>query len=371
MELYIDDTTLRDGEQTPGVSFSDKEKLEIAKRLDEIGVAEIEAGIPVMGKPESRIFSKIVDLGLNARIIAWNRALISDVEASINAGATSIEISLSLSDIQIATKLKKTRGWVLDQLKKVADFCISKDLYLSVGGEDASRADMDFILEYARTIKEHGGARFRYCDTVGVLDPFMTYETVKTIIDETGIDVEIHSHNDFGMATANSLAAVRAGAKFVNTTVIGLGERAGNAPLEEVIMASRHVYKSDNNFKTEHLKSLSEYVSNASNRKIEPYRPIIGDFMFTHESGIHADGVIKNPSNYEPFDPSELGMKRNLVAGKHSGTGIFKHFLSESGVEIDDEKLKCILGEAKKISAKKKRFLNREEVLELYKKTAG
>lgn len=262
--FIIDDTTLRDGEQTPGVSFTPAEKLEIARRLDEIGVQEIEAGIPVMGREESRVFSSIIDLGLNARIIAWNRAVVSDVQASVNAGADSVEISLPLSDIQIKTKLNKDRAWIKDQIRRVMDFCAAKGLYVSVGGEDASRADTDFVIEYAKLVKEYGGARLRYCDTVGILDPFSTYETVRRIITEADIDVEIHAHNDFGLATANSLAAIRAGAAHVNTTVIGLGERAGNAPLEEIVMASRHVYGVEDGFDHSRIKSLSEYVSAAS-----------------------------------------------------------------------------------------------------------
>ncbi|HAL85929.1 MAG TPA: homocitrate synthase [Deferribacteraceae bacterium] len=371
MKNYIiDDTTLRDGEQTPGVSFSLAEKLEIARGLDKIGVQEIEAGIPVMGEEESRVFSKIVDLGLSARIIAWNRALISDVQASINAGADSVEISLPLSDIQIKTKLNKDRTWVKDQIKRVMDFCASKNLYVSVGGEDASRADISFVTEYAKIVKEHGGARFRYCDTVGILDPFSTYETVKRIIDETGIDVEIHAHNDFGLATANSLAAIRAGATHVNTTVIGLGERAGNAPLEEIVMASRHVYRLEDGFDHSCIKSLSEYVSKASGRAIEPYRPVIGELMFTHESGIHTDGILKNPNNYEAFDPAELGMERKLVVGKHSGRGILEYILQAHGLEYTPDTVKNLLEAAKKISGSKKRYLNNNEVIELYKSIA-
>jgi homocitrate synthase NifV len=367
----IDDTTLRDGEQTPGVSFSLEEKLTIVKMLDSIGVQEIEAGIPVMGDEESRVFSKIVDIGLNARIIAWNRALISDVEASINAGADSVEISLPLSDIQLNSKLNKSRQWVLNQISRVIDFCVDKGLYVSVGGEDASRADIEFVIEYAKTIKAHGGARLRYCDTVGILDPFSTYETVKKIREEAEIDIEIHSHNDFGLATANSLAAIRAGATHVNTTVIGLGERAGNAPLEEIVMASRHVYHLEDGFHHDRIKELSEYVAKASGRAIEPYRPVIGELMFTHESGIHTDGILKNPSNYEAFDPAELGMQRRLVVGKHSGRGILEYILESHGLTYTPETVKTLLEAAKSISGKKKRYLDNNEVIELYRSMAG
>jgi len=364
--VIIDDTTLRDGEQTPGVSFTLNERIEIAKRLDKIGVQEIEAGIPVMGKTESKMFEKIVGLDLNARIIAWNRALIGDVKASIDAGAKSIEISLPISDIQIKGKINKTRDWIINQLKSVLDYAYSKGLYVSVGGEDASRADIEFLIEYVKTIKNHGGKRFRFCDTVGVLDPFKTYEIVRKIKESADIDIEVHTHNDFGMATANALAAIKAGATHVNTTVIGLGERAGNAPLEEVIMASRHVYDHKNDFDTKKLRALAEFVAKASGRKIEPQRPVIGDFMFTHESGIHTDGVMKSPKNYEPFDPSELGMKRNLVFGNQSGSSVLKYILEKEGIFLENWQLSGLLREAKNLARRNKSILKKREIIGLY-----
>jgi len=369
--MIIDDTTLRDGEQTPGVSFTLKERLTIAKRLDDIGVQEIEAGIPVMGAEESRMFESILELGLNARIIAWNRALIKDVQASIAAGAKAVEISLPLSDIQINTKLGKTRSWVLDQIKSVLDYCSNFDLYISVGGEDSSRADFDFLAEYIRTIKAHGAHRFRFCDTVGVLDPFKTYEYIKTIRLLTDMDIEIHTHNDFGMATANALAAVKAGATHVNTTVTGLGERAGNAPLEEIVMAARHIYSTNDSFNTYDMFDLSKYVAKAAGRQIDPQKPIIGEYMFTHESGIHTDGVLKNPSNYEAFDPAELNIKRNLVFGNQSGLAVLKHILEQEGLILEDFQLAGLLQEAKKLSRANKAVLKKSEVLGLYSTLTG
>lgn len=364
--LIIDDTTLRDGEQTPGVSFTRKEKLDIAKRLDAIGVQEIEAGIPVMGKYEKDTFTAICNLNLNARIIAWNRALISDVKESIEAGATSIEISLPVSDIQIQSKLKKSRNWILEQLKCVLDFCKNKNIYVSVGGEDASRAEIDFLLEYVNTIKQYGGNRFRYCDTIGILDPFKTFEIISTLNRTIDLDIEIHTHNDFGMATANALAAIKAGATHVNTTVIGLGERAGNAPLEEIIMASRHVHKMEDQFDAKQIRSLSKIVSKASGRTLEPHRPVIGNLMFTHESGIHVDGVLKNPKNYEPFDPAELGMKRKLLVGNQSGLNGLKYEMEKIGVKLKGMQLALMLHEAKKESSRLKKSLSHSDLIRLY-----
>jgi homocitrate synthase NifV len=369
-KMIIDDTTLRDGEQTPGVAFTRKEKLTIAKHLDAIGVQEIEAGIPVMGRSESKVFEDIMSLGLDARIIAWNRALIGDVQASVAAGANAIEISLPMSDVQIKTKLNKDRAWILDQVKSVLDYCSKHDLYVSVGGEDASRADFQFLAEYVSVIEEFGADRFRFCDTVGILDPFSTFELTKKIREITDIDIEVHTHNDFGMATANAMAAVKAGATHVNTTVMGLGERAGNAPLEEIIMASRHVYDMDDRFDTKNMRSLSEYVAKAAGRTLDPQRPVIGEFMFTHESGIHTDGVLKNPKNYEPFDPSELNMKRNLVFGNQSGASVLKYILAQEGIELEDYQLAGLLQEAKKLARKNKSILKKSEVMGLFIKLA-
>lgn len=364
--VIIDDTTLRDGAQTPGVAFSLADKLEIARRLDAIGVEEIEAGIPVMGDDEQEAFRALTDLGLKARLLAWNRAVISDIRASLDAGATSVEISLPLSEIQISSKLGKTPPWVIDQLRRVLDFCATKNLYVSVGGEDASRAPLDFVIAYAKAAKEHGAARFRYCDTVGILDPFSTYDAVKSLIAESGLAVEIHTHNDFGLAGANALAAVKAGATHINTTVIGLGERAGNAPLEEIIMALRYVYQQPVTYNTADLRSLAQYVAAASGRTIEPHRPVIGELMFTHESGIHADGVLKNPANYEPFPPEVLGMQRHIVVGSHSGTQGVIHRLHQRGVVADRHSVNGIMPQIRRLANERKRALSDDELCEIY-----
>jgi homocitrate synthase NifV len=238
--IVIDDTTLRDGEQTAGVVFSLDEKIRIARTLDEIGVGEIECGIPAMGVAERTSVKALVDLGLNARLITWNRAVISDIQASIDSGVKAVDISLSVSDIHIERKLRKDRAWVKDQLKQALDFAKRHDLYVSIGGEDSSRANLDFLVELMTIARDLGADRFRFCDTLGILDPFSTYDKVHYLAERVALDLEVHTHNDLGMATANAIAGIRAGAKFVNTTVNGLGERAGNAALEEVVMALKH-----------------------------------------------------------------------------------------------------------------------------------
>src|SRR6266568_2975388 len=263
--IIIDDTTLRDGEQTAGMVFSKKEKLTIARMLDSIGVQELECGIPAMGEEERDSIRALVELGLNARLITWNRAVIPDIQASIDCGVTAVDISLSVSDQMIAHKLRKSREWVKEQLKTALGFAKEHGLYVSVGGEDASRADLAFLTELMEITRELGGDRFRFCDTLGILDPFTMYAKIRTLRDTVpDLDIEVHTHNDLGMATANAIAGVRAGARFVNTTVNGLGERAGNAALEEVVMGLKYACGIDLGIDTHRFREVSRLVAKAS-----------------------------------------------------------------------------------------------------------
>ena len=231
--VQIVDTTLRDGEQTAGVVFANDEKVRIAKLLDAIGVHQIEAGIPVMGGDEQEAIISIVKAGLKASIMAWNRAVIKDVEASLACGVDAVAVSISTSDIHIKHKLQTSRDWVLANMTKATAFAKKHGVYVSVNAEDASRSDMDFLIKFGQEARDAGADRLRYCDTVGIMDPFTICEHVRTLREATGLEIEMHTHNDFGMATANALAGVRGGATFVGVTINGLGERAGNAALEK------------------------------------------------------------------------------------------------------------------------------------------
>ncbi len=365
--LVIVDTTLRDGEQTAGVVFSNQEKLIISRLLDEIGVHQIEAGVPVMGGDEAQAISDIVKLGLKASIMGWNRASISDIEASLACGVDAVAISISTSDIHIEHKLMTTREVVLEQMIKATTFAKSKGLYVSVNAEDASRSDMDFLVQFAKEAKKAGADRFRYCDTVGILDPFTTYENIRTLIKKADIDVEMHTHDDFGMATANALAGVKAGATYVGVTVNGLGERAGNAALEEVVMALKYLLDKDLSFPTERFVEISEYVARASGRILPAWKSIVGSNMFAHESGIHADGALKNPTTYEAFSPEDVGSERQIVIGKHSGTASIKaKFSHEYGIEITEEEANEILTRVRAFAVNMKRTLFDKELMYLY-----
>ncbi|ASW42038.1 homocitrate synthase [Clostridium isatidis] len=366
-EIYIVDTTLRDGEQTAGVVFANEEKIAIASMLSDLGVDQLEVGIPTMGGDEKEAIKQIVKRVKNSSIMAWNRAVIKDVEESIDCGVDAVAISISVSDIHIKNKLKKSREWVLENMVKTVEFAKKNGLYVSVNGEDASRADRDFLVEFIKTAREAGADRFRYCDTVGIMEPFKIYEDIKYLYDKTNFDIEMHTHNDFGMATANAIAGIRAGANHVGVTVNGLGERAGNAALEEVIMALMIVCKYEGNIKTKMFREISEYVSQASGRFLPSWKAIVGDNMFKHESGIHADGAIKNPKNYEAFDPSIVGLERQIVIGKHSGKAAIINKFKEYDIELTSEDADKILEMVRATSVRLKRSLFDKELALIYK----
>lgn len=365
-KVYIVDTTLRDGEQTAGVVFSNPEKIRIARYLDEMGVDQIEAGIPVMGGDEKKAIRDIVELGLRASIMAWNRAVIDDIKESLDCGVDAVAISISTSDIHIEHKLQTTREDVLNRMADAVKFAKDKGLYVSVNAEDASRSDMEFLIEFALLAKHCGADRLRFCDTVGILDPLAAFRKIRTIIDAVGIDVEMHTHNDFGLATANALSGVYAGAKYVGVTVNGLGERAGNASLQEVVMGLKYLMGIDLKFKTEMFREVAEYVAKASGRPLPAALPIVGDNIFAHESGIHGDGVLKNPLTYEVFSPDEVGLERQIVIGKHSGTNALKAKFREYGIELGDDMAQEFLAVVRSTAVDLKRSLFDKELVALY-----
>lgn len=360
------DTTLRDGEQAAGIVFANIEKLRIAKLLDELGVQQIECGIPAMGGDEKKAIRKIAQMGLNASILGWNRASLEDLEHSLDCDVDSVAISMSASDIHIEHKLRKSREWVLDRIQEAVEFASDHGLYISCNGEDASRADPEFMVEFAKTAADAGAHRIRYCDTIGIDEPFSAFQNVKRIVDNVDVDVEMHTHNDFGMATANAVAGIKAGAKFVSTTVMGIGERTGNTPLEEIVMACKHLLKIHTGVETERLKEVAEFVAKASARDIPPWKPIVGENCFAHEAGIHTDGVIKYLSNYEPYAPEEVGQTRKIIIGKHSGKSTIVSALAEKGIKVDENTASILLARVRSASVSLKRSLSSNELFYLY-----
>lgn len=364
--VKLDDTTLRDGEQTAGVVFTNAEKVAIAKMLDEIGIDQIEAGIPVMGGDEREVIEQIASMGLRASVLGWNRAAISDIQTSIDCGVDAVAISLATSDIHIETKLQKDRAWVLNSIREAVAFAKSHDVYVSVNAEDASRTSLEFLCEYAAAAKAEGADRLRFCDTIGIMDPLRTYKVVRELIEATGLEVEMHTHNDFGMAVANAIAGIHAGATWVNVTVGGLGERAGNAALEEVVMALKYVEAMDLKFDTKRFTEVVDYVMNAAGRTVPVWKPVVGSNMFAHESGIHADGVIKNPKTYEIFSPDEVGGERQIVVGKHSGSRTLEMKFHEYGIPMTREEAAALLPLVRAKTVELKRPMFDKELVELF-----
>ncbi|MFQ6131481.1 MAG: homocitrate synthase [Armatimonadota bacterium] len=369
--VRVVDTTLRDGEQTAGIVFSNEEKIEIAKLLAKAGVYQIEAGVPAMGGDEMEAIQAIVDLQLGASIMTWNRVTISDIDASIACGVDAVCICVPTSHIHIKHKLRKSQRWVLENIKRAVNYAKTHGLYVSANAEDASRTPLEFLIEFCMAARDAGADRFRYCDTVGLQGPFKLLEDIRTIKQAVGLPIEIHTHNDLGMAVANTLAGVRGGATFVGVTVNGLGERAGNAALEEVVMALKMVDDIEVPFDYAMVRQLSDSVAQASGREIWPSKPIVGRNIFSHEAGTHSDGVLKFPRTYEPFHPSEVGGVRRITIGKHSGGHSLRAKFAQFGVALSEEESEALLPRVRRMAIEVKRELFDKELMQIYQAYQG
>ena len=374
------DTTLRDGEQAVGVIFTRWEKEQIATLLAEIGVPAIEAGFPALGPEEKDCVKAVVEANLEVKgdgspleVSAFARASKEDVRAAAECGVHNVIISISVSDVHIERKFRRSREWVLERAEEAASEAKKHGLIFTLSAEDASRTALPFLIEYYRLAERLGARMVRYCDSLGIEDPLTTYRRIKFICREISLPVEMHMHNDFGMATANVLAGIRAGASSVAASIGGLGERTGNSPLEEIVMALKYLYGVDLGIDTSRFREVAEYVAGASQRAIPIWKAIIGTNVFAHESGIHADGILKNPSNYEAFSPEEVGLQRQIIIGKHSGSkSLIYKFGVEFGIELDTETASKLLERVRSTAVELKRPLFNKELMLLYKElTSG
>ncbi|MEA2032013.1 MAG: 2-isopropylmalate synthase [Euryarchaeota archaeon] len=355
--IEIFDTTLRDGEQTPGISFTAEQKRTIARQLDALGVDIIEAGTPITSKEEKEVVQLICDEGLSAKICGLARILTQDIDACVDCGVDLIHIFVPSSEIQREHTTKMSEEQVKEQAYKMTRYVKERGFMCMFSAMDATRTRLEFLIDLYKTAEEGGADILNVPDTVGISEPFAMYELVGEIYRAVKVPISIHCHNDFGLAVANSLAAVKAGASEVQVSVNGIGERAGNADLVETVMSLNAIYGLKTNIKTERLFEMAKLIERITGIPIPVTKPVVGENAFSHESGIHTHGVMVRSDTFEPgiMTPEMVGHRRRIVLGKHTGKHSVEKKLSEIGMSPSKEELEEILERIKELGASGKR----------------
>ncbi|TDA31821.1 MAG: 2-isopropylmalate synthase [Hadesarchaea archaeon] len=358
--VRIFDTTLRDGEQTPGVSLTPDQKMRIARQLNRLGVDCIEAGFPVVSEGEYQAVKKIAQAGLDSEICALARCSKEDVDLAVECGVESVHLFIATSDIHLKYKLRMTRNEVLKRAVKYVKYAKRKGVMVEFSAEDATRTELSFLKEVYKQVVKAGADRINVPDTVGVITPRAMYQLISSLKQEISVPISVHCHDDFGLAVSNSLAAVEAGAEQVHVTVNGLGERAGNASLEEVVTSLHYFYGFKTGIKLRKLYQTSELVERLKGIPVPPNKAIVGDNAFSHESGIHTHGVLRFPGTYEPLSPELVGQKRRFILGKHVGMAFIRNELKKLGIKASEKQIREIFSQVKALGDKGKMVTDAE-----------
>ena len=353
-KIRVLDTTLRDGEQTPGVSLTPEMKVGIAKALDDLGVDVLEAGSAIASEGEKESIKLIAREGLKAEVLSFARILQKDIDAALECDVDGIFLVAPTSDLHIKYKLNSTEKEVLKSVEECVTYCRKHGLVVDLCAEDGSRTDVKFLLKVRDLAAELKADRFTFADTVGVLTPEKMRDVMSRLAKGSKIPLGVHCHDDFGMATANTLAGVSAGASVVDVTVNGLGERAGNASLEEVVVGLKLLYGCAVGVDAKKILPVSDYVEKTCGIPVPPNKAVIGENAFTHEAGIHVDGILKKPETYEPINPEFLGTRRKFVLGKHVGLKAVKKVLEDEGFKMDDDQANEVYKQVKYLGDKGK-----------------
>ena len=373
MKIRIFDTTLRDGEQTPGVSLSPEKKLNIAKKLDALGIDAIETGFPVISDGERSAVKMIASENLQSELCGLARTNKRDIDAAVDCGLNYIHTFIATSDIHLEYKLKMTREQALEKAIDAVEYGKSRGLQVEFSAEDATRTDREFLKKVFGEVAKAGADRIDIPDTVGYSTPQYIAEITKDAIDATKLPISVHCHNDFGLAVANAISGIQAGAECAHVTINGIGERAGNASLEELVMALNSLQfdqKWETNINKELLYETSRYISKIVGITVQPNKAIVGENAFGHESGIHTHGVLNNPLTYEPISPEIVGRTRWLQVGKHAGIHGMNAMLKEYGIIPNEEQTKKILEKVKNIGDQGKQ-VTEVELLSLANEVIG
>ncbi len=356
--VRVFDTTLRDGEQTPGVSLTPEEKVEVALALDELGVDVIEAGFPITSYGEAEsvkdIAKAIRDIkgSVRSEVCALARSTKRDIDLAADLDVDTIHVFIATSPLHRKYKLRMSEEEVLNRAVQAVEYAKSRGVKVEFSAEDATRTELDFLIKIFKAVEEAGADRVDIPDTVGVMSPPAMRSLVGIVVREVNIPVSVHCHNDFGLAVANSLAGIEAGAQQAHVTVNGIGERAGNASLEQFVTSLHFLYGIKMKINFSKLRSVSELVERLTGIQVPPNSPIVGDNAFSHESGIHVHGIMGHPATYEPLSPEVVGMRRRIVLGKHTGRHAVERAVKQLGYEISKEELDLIVEKIKELGDK-------------------